>query len=103
VRRYAVGDRDHVRHQGGRWLRHEAFLLNSAFHMLDEIAVIERRPVSVPQLVHRALSRSSTTEERLGADAPRLVAEIEALLLPRSVDGVLAEVVATSALLGRRP
>jgi len=103
VRRYAVGDRTHVRHSTGNWVRHEAFLLDSAFSVADEIGVIERRQVSVDQLIHRALSRSSTTEERLGSDASRLAADIDALLRPKTADGVLTEMIATSALVGRRP
>lgn len=103
VRRYAVGDRSHVRHSVDSWVRHEAFLLDSAFSVVDEIGVIERRQVSVDQLIHRALSRSSTTEERLGSAASRLAADIEALLRPMTADGVLTEMIATSALIGRRP
>jgi len=77
--------------------------LDSAFSLLDEISVIERRPVSVMQLIHRAFSRSSTTPDRLGSAASRLSAEIEGLLQPVATDGMLTEVVATGALLARRP
>jgi SAM-dependent methyltransferase len=103
VRRYAEDDRTHVKRGGGIWLYHEAVLLDSAFSVLDEVSVIERRPVSITQLVHRAFSRSSTTPDRLGSAGPRLAAEIEALLQPTAADGVLTEVVATGALLARRP
>jgi SAM-dependent methyltransferase len=103
VRRYAEDDRTHVRRGAESWLYHEAILLDSAFSVLDEISVIERRPVSVAQLVHRAFSRSSTTPDRLGSATPRLAAEVEALLQPMATDGVLTEVVATIALLARRP
>ncbi len=100
VRRYAADDAAHVRRAGGGWVRHEAFLLDSAFYVLDQIAVIERRQVSPTQLIDRAFSRSSTAPDRLGERAEKLVAEIEALLAPRSA---LTEVVSTSALVGRRP
>jgi Methyltransferase domain len=103
VRRYAVGDSTHVKRRSPDWIGHEAILLDSAFSRLDEIAVIERRQVSVAQLVERALSRSSTTPERLGAAAARLVDEIEALLEPLATDGVLTEVIATNALIAGRP
>jgi ubiquinone/menaquinone biosynthesis C-methylase UbiE len=103
VRRYAEADVTHVKRRSGAWVGHEAILLDSAFSMLDEIAVIERRQVSVAQLMQRALSRSSTAPERLGAAAPRLAAEIEALLTPLATDGMLTEVIATNALLARRP
>jgi SAM-dependent methyltransferase len=103
VRGYAESDRTHVRHSGGTWVRHEAFLLESAFNLLDGIGVIERRQVSIQQLVHRAFSRSSTAPERLGDSAPRLAADIEALLLPLAHDGMLTEVIMTNALLAYRP
>jgi SAM-dependent methyltransferase len=103
VRRYAEDDRSHVRRQSGSWVGHESILLGSAFGLLDEIAVIEQRTVSVAQLVRRALSRSSTTPDRLGDAASRLAAEIEALLQPMATDGALTEVIATSALIARRP
>ncbi len=85
------------------WVDHEVILLDSAFSLLDEIAVIERRQTSVEQLVERALSRSSTTPERLGTAASGFAAEIEALLRPLSTDGLLTEVIATYALIARRP
>lgn len=103
VRRYADDDRTHVRRQSGSWVGHEPILLGSAFGLLDEIAVIEQRTVSVAQLVHRALSRSSTAPDRLGDAASRMAAEIEALLQPMATDGTLTEVIATSALIARRP
>lgn len=103
LHRYAEDDNTHVKRRSGAWVGHEAILLGSAFSMLDEISVIERRPVTVAQLVQRALSRSSTTPERLGAAAPRLAAEIEALLVPMTTGGVLSEVIATYAIIARRP
>ena len=102
VRRYAETDGTHVKRRSPDWVSHEAILLASPFSLLDEIVVIERRQVSVTQLVERALSRSSTTTERLGEAAPRLAAEIEALLSPMAADGMLTEVMATMALIARR-
>ena len=102
VRRYASADTTHVRHSGPVWVRHEAFLLDSVFNALEQVSVIERRMVSVQQLVDRALSRSSTAPDRLGDAAPRMAEEIEAVMRPLATDGMLTEVVATSALLGRR-
>lgn len=103
VRRYATDDLTHPRRRAGTWLRHEVILLASPFSMLDEISVIERRRVTVRQLTERAFSRSGTSPERLGAAAPKLAADIEALLQPSATDGALTEVIATGALLARRP
>jgi ubiquinone/menaquinone biosynthesis C-methylase UbiE len=99
VRRYAADDAAHVRRRSGTWVRHEAFLLDSVFSVLDEIAVIERRRVSVRQLIDRAFSRSSTAPDRLGERARELAAEIERVLGAR---GALTEVVSTVALIGSR-
>ena len=103
VQRYAEDDRTHVKRRSGNWVGHEAIVLGSAFSVVDEVAVIERRQVSVEQLVQRALSRSSTTPERLGDAAPRLAGEIEALLSPLATGELLTEVIATYALIARRP
>jgi hypothetical protein len=102
VHRYAADDRAHVKRQADAWVGHEAILLGSAFSVLDEVAVVERRQVAVEQLVRRALSRSSTTPERLGPAASRFAAEIEALLRPMATEGMLTEVIATYALIARR-
>jgi SAM-dependent methyltransferase len=100
VRRYAEDDQEHIRRAAGTWVRHEAFLLDSAFNLLDEISAIERRPVTVQTLIDRAFSRSSTARGRLGDRAETLAAQIEVLLSPQER---LTEVVATTALIGRRP
>jgi len=102
VRRFAAADTTHVRHSAPGWVRHEAFLLDSAFNAVDQVSVIERRTVSVQQLVDRAFSRSSTAPDRLGDAAPRLAEEIAAVMRPLATDGTLPEALATSALLGRR-
>jgi len=99
VRRYAADDTAHVRRTSQRWVRHEAFLLDSVFCQLDQIAVIERRQVCARQLIDRAFSRSSTAPDRLGERAEKLAVEVEALLAPFPA---LTEVVSTSALIGRR-
>ena len=103
VRRYAATDVAHIRRRGGSWVRHEGFLLDSPFNRLEQVSVIERRQVTVAQLVERALSRSSTAPDRLGIAATRLADEIAALLRPLAIDGALPEVIATNALLARRP
>jgi ubiquinone/menaquinone biosynthesis C-methylase UbiE len=100
VRRYAADDAAHVRRRSGTWVRHEAFLLASAFSVLDEIAVIERRQVSARQLIDRAFSRSSTAPDRLGERAGELAADIEALL---GAQPERTEVMSTIALIGSRP
>ena len=102
MRRYAENDTSHNRRRDGGWVHHESILLDSAFSELTEVSVIERLSVSVPQLIDRAFSRSSTAPDRLGDAAPKLAQEIEALLAPLATDGMLAEVITVSSLLARR-
>ncbi len=84
-------------------MRHEALLLDSAFCRLEAVVVIERRRFDARTLVDRALSMSSTAPERLGeAATSRFVGEIEALVREQASDGMLTEVVETTALVARR-
>ena len=83
---------------------HEAILLDSAFSVLDEIAVIERRQVTVATARAAgvvAFQHDAGAARRGGC--PRLAAEIEALLMPLATDGMLTEVDRDlCALLARR-
>lgn len=86
------------------WVRHEAFLLDSAFSDVRRVGTIERRQIPADSLVHRALSMSSTTRAKLGdAGAAALQAEAEAIAAAHAVHGLITEVVEPSALIARRP
>jgi hypothetical protein len=66
--------------------------------------VIERRSTPAGEFVDRALSHSVTSPGRLGeAAAAAFVAEIRAYVETQAKDGLLAEVVETTALIARRP
>ncbi len=86
------------RRRGADWVRHEAFLLDSAFCRLEEFSVIERRALDVETLVKRTLSMSSTSPSKLGEKTAAMVAEMRA-----SLADVHEEVVETSALVAWRP
>jgi SAM-dependent methyltransferase len=85
------------RRRGGGWVRHEAFLLESAFCRLENFGVIERRPIDVETLVKRTLSMSSTSPSHLGERTAAMIAEMRATLAD-----VHEEVVETSALVAWR-
>ncbi len=85
------------------WVPHMAVLLDSPFSELEEISVIERRDVSAGILIERALSMSSTSRALLGERAEDLVRDLTALLARLAPAGQLVEVVATNALMARRP
>jgi SAM-dependent methyltransferase len=102
VDRYADGDGERQRRRGPNWRSHEAVLLASVFGRLDRVAVIERRAVPVAQFVDRALSVSSTSRRRLGDRADELGREVLALMNGVARDGMVAEVVESTALIARR-
>jgi SAM-dependent methyltransferase len=98
-RRYEPLDESH---HGPGWVRHEEVLLASPFAHLEQFGVIERRRVTAETMVTRALSMSSTSPERLGERAPKMAAELRALLAPLEAAGGLTEVVMTDALVAWR-
>ena len=86
------------------WVRHEGVLLDSPFSDLHRVGVIERHRVVPADLVHRALSMSTTTRARLGDDgANRLSDAVRKLADGVAQDGWVTEVVESIALIARRP
>ncbi|WP_026871479.1 class I SAM-dependent methyltransferase [Inquilinus limosus] len=101
--RYSEDDPDRQLRKSPDWPNHTAVLLDSPFGRLEEVAVIERRRIPADTLAARTLSMSSTAPERIGARAAELLAEIEALSAEYAADGMLTEVVTSTALIARRP
>lgn len=91
------------RQHGPGWLRHEAFLLDSPFCVVDGCSALERRRIAAETLIDRAFSMSRTAPARLGGHAAGLERELRLLLAEIAPDGQLTEVVESSALLARRP
>ena len=102
IERYIDGDSHRRKRKSPDWLRHEAFLLASAFTHLERISVIERRQVSIDGLVDRVFSMSSTSPGKLGARAEHLAAEVRAAMQPFARSGQITEVVESEALVARR-
>lgn len=102
IERYAEGDIERQKRCSADWLRHEAILLDSPFHQLERISVVERRLTPVERFTDRALSLSSTSRERLGARADDLASEIRELMAGYAPGGLVSEVVESTALLARR-
>ena len=99
----ALGGRRAVWRQPG-WVKHEAVLLDSPLCDLHRLGVIERRRTSGTALVERALSMSGTSRDRLGEDrVAALRIEVEQLVAAVSHDGLVTEVVESTALVARRP
>ena len=76
---------------------------NSAFCRLDSVAAIDRRRIPVASLVQRALSRSGSTPARLGDRVAALSEEVVRALEPFAQDGMITEVIETTALIATRP
>jgi SAM-dependent methyltransferase len=102
IERYAE-DEERRRRRGPGWVSHKAVLLGSAFSEVEEISVIERRGLTAGRLLDRALSMSSTSRARLGVRADDLLEELTELIARLAPSGHLREVVATNALMARRP
>jgi SAM-dependent methyltransferase len=102
VDRYAEDD-ERSRRRGPRWVSNTAVLLDSSFSMVEEFSVVERRPLAAAVLLDRALSMSSTSRARLGGRADDLLRELTALIERLAPSAHLVEVVATNALMARRP
>ncbi|TSD85420.1 class I SAM-dependent methyltransferase [Mycobacterium sp. KBS0706] len=103
IERYAGGDSARAMLRSTDWLNHTAVLLDSPFSRLEEVAVIERRRIPTETLIDRALSMSGTAPDRIGDRVTALIAEIEGLMAEYEADGMVAEVVTSSALIARRP
>lgn len=101
---FAEKDPSHGGHRRGNpsWLPHEAVLLDSKFNHLERISVVRQIETPVERLVDRALSMSSTSPQRLGAELGRLMERLRAALSEEAKDGVITEVVESEALLAFR-
>jgi hypothetical protein len=102
IDRYAIHDRGRAMRRSPDWLRHEAVLLDSPFSYLERIAIIERRATPVEGFVDRALSLSSVSRDRIGAQADDLAREVREVMATFAKDQMVTEVVETEALIARR-
>jgi SAM-dependent methyltransferase len=100
---HAPQDNYRTARRGGSWVRHEAFLLDSAFCQLETVSVIERRRTKAADLVDRALSMSGTSRARIGDAADVLAQQVGELAARIAPDGVVTEVVEAHAVIARRP
>ncbi len=101
--RFGQDDADHRRERDAPGYRsHESVLLDSPFPVLTGHAVTVRRTLDADDIVGRALSRSTTSPERLGPRAAEFEAALRAQLEAASPDGRFTEIVELTALVARR-
>jgi ubiquinone/menaquinone biosynthesis C-methylase UbiE len=79
---------------------HASFLLASRFNVLEAISVIIRKPITVDEIIGRALSMSTCSPEKLGARRGAFEAELRGAL---AGSGELVEIASLVALIARRP
>ncbi len=82
---------------------HVSVLMESPFSRLERISVFTRRRLTLEILTHRALSLSSTSRARLGRRADALIAELRTRVQAWETAGPMEEVLASNALIARRP
>jgi hypothetical protein len=102
VDRYAADDPLRERRHSGTWLRHEAVLLNSPFSRLETVSVILRHATTAASLIDRALSMSSTSQDRIGVRTDQMVHDLQDLLRRIAPLGSLTELLECTALIARR-
>ncbi len=80
----------------------EAVLRPTQFHVADAVTVETTRKVSVNDLARRVLTFSSSSPAVLGSKTEPMLRDVERRLLPLSDEGVLTEVVVSTAQLAKR-
>ncbi len=103
IEEYAAGDVERSKRRSIDWLSNEEMLLASAFTRLERWSVIEARVLPSAWLVERALSMSSINEARIGSRLDQLLDAIAQFISRWSGQGMLSEVIETSAIVARRP
>jgi predicted TPR repeat methyltransferase len=88
--------------QGERQRDLAAALDGSGFHIAETIEVETTHEVRAADLARRVLTFSSSSPAALGERADAMLADIETRLLPFSRDGLLTEVVVSTAQIARR-
>ena len=103
IEEYAAGDVEISKRRSIDWLSNEEMLLASPFTQLERWSVIEARVLPSAYLVERALSMSSINEARIGSRLDQLLDAIARFTSRWSDEGMLSEVIESSAIVARRP
>lgn len=99
--RYGRAQEPHVlEHKSRDHRSHESYLLASRFNVLETIGVFIRKPITMDEIVGRALSMSTCSPEKLGERIGAFEAELRKEL---AGSGDFTEIASLSALIARRP
>jgi len=101
--RYGRGESFHIaERKSAGYRRHESFLLESPFPVLDGLSVITRREIGADDVVGLAYSLSTCSMAKLGERAAAFEAELREELARLSPEGRFTEIVEMQALVARR-
>jgi len=78
---------------------HESYLLASRFNMLEAISIIIRKPITIEEIIGRALSMSTCSPAKLGSRIDAFEADLRSAL---AGSGDLTEIANLIALIARR-
>jgi SAM-dependent methyltransferase len=101
-RAWSADDRSHPIFQA-RERPHLSVLLASPFSRLEQVEVIRRHRLDFQVLADRLLSFSSTSRARLGDRAEAMLEDLRGKAEAWEAEGPLEEVLASQALIARRP
>jgi ubiquinone/menaquinone biosynthesis C-methylase UbiE len=88
--------------RGERAHREPAAYLGDRFHLAETIKVETSHEISVGDLARRVLTFSSSSPQVLGDKTDAMLADVEARLAPLSDNGLLTEIVVSTAQVARR-
>jgi ubiquinone/menaquinone biosynthesis C-methylase UbiE len=94
------GDPAWLERNSADYRAHASYLLASPFSVVDGVSVVIRKPITVDEIVGRALSMSTCSPEKLGSRIGDFEAELRKAL-PSSE--ALTEIASLAALIARRP
>jgi len=98
--RYGHAQEPHVLERKSRDSRsHESYLLASRFNVLEAVSVVIRKPITLDEIVGRALSMSTCSPQRLGDRIASFEAELRSALADSSD---FTEIATLIALIARR-
>jgi ubiquinone/menaquinone biosynthesis C-methylase UbiE len=104
AKRYGQDAEPHVAaYHAADYRAHAAYLLDSAFCVLNGVSVVIRQPITADEIVGRAFSLSTCSRDKLGERAGAFEAELRAALAERSPSGVFTEIAEIVALVATRP
>jgi ubiquinone/menaquinone biosynthesis C-methylase UbiE len=93
-------DRAVLERKSPEYRSHASHLLASPFSVLEGVSVVMRKPITVDEVVGRALSMSTCSPEKLGSRIGDFEAELRRAL---ASSGELTEIASLAALIARRP